>query len=232
MKIDENFLNELNDNSKKLSPQDILDNSINNIFKKKMVYVCSFGTESAIILHMISDIDRSFPIILLNTNYLFKETIEYKDYLIDKFKFSDFKEISPSVEDLKINDSKGTLWKEDPDLCCNIRKVLPLQKELQKYDAWISGRKSYHEEERKNLKFFEYINKKIVVNPLAKVKRDFVNSYFKIHNIERHPLFESGYQSLGCTHCTVKTSKIDSPRSGRWANKIKTECGIHYNLKK
>ena len=232
MKIDENLLNQLNDNSKKLSPQDILDNSINNIFKKKMVYVCSFGTESAIILHMISDIDRSFPIILLNTNYLFKETIEYKDYLIDKFKFSDFKEISPSVEDLKINDSKGTLWKEDPDLCCNIRKVLPLQKELQKYDAWISGRKSYHEEERKNLKFFEYINKKIVVNPLAKVKRDFVNSYFKIHNIERHPLFESGYQSLGCTHCTVKTSKIDSPRSGRWANKIKTECGIHYNLKK
>ena len=232
MKIDENFLNQLNDNSKKLSPQDILDNSINNIFKKKMVYVCSFGTESAIILHMISDIDRSFPIILLNTNYLFKETIEYKDYLIGKFKFSDFKEISPSVEDLKINDSKGTLWKEDPDLCCNIRKVLPLQKELQKYDAWISGRKSYHEEERKNLKFFEYINKKIVVNPLAKVKRDFVNSYFKIHNIERHPLFESGYQSLGCTHCTVKTSKIDSPRSGRWADKIKTECGIHYNLKK
>ena len=232
MKIDENFLNQLNDNSKKLSPQDILDNSINNIFKKKMVYVCSFGTESAIILHMISDIDRSFPIILLNTNYLFKETIEYKDYLIGKFKFSDFKEISPSVEDLKINDSKGTLWKEDPDLCCNIRKVLPLQKELQKYDAWISGRKSYHEEERKNLKFFEYINKKIVVNPLAKVKRDFVNSYFKIHNIERHPLFESGYQSLGCTHCTVKTSMIDSPRSGRWANKIKTECGIHYNLKR
>ena len=232
MKIDENLLNQLNDNSKKLSPQDILDNSINNIFKKKMVYVCSFGTESAIILHMISEIDRSLPIILLNTNFLFKETIEYKDYLIGKFRFSNFKEVSPSIEDLKINDSKGTLWKEDPDLCCNIRKVLPLQKELQKYDAWISGRKSYHEGERTNLKFFEYINKKIVVNPLAKEKQNFVNSYFKIHNIERHPLFESGYQSLGCTHCTVKTSKIDSPRSGRWANKIKTECGIHYNLKK
>ena len=232
MKIDENLLNQLNDNSKKMAPQDILDNSINNIFKKKMVYVCSFGTESAIMLHMISEIDRSLPIILLNTNFLFKETIEYKDYLIGKFKFSNFKEVSPSIEDLKINDSKGKLWKEDPDLCCNIRKVLPLQKELQKYDAWISGRKSYHEGERTNLKFFEYINKKIVVNPLAKEKQNFVNSYFKLHNIERHPLFESGYQSLGCTHCTVKTSMIDSPRSGRWANKIKTECGIHYNLKR
>ena len=232
MKIDENHLCHLNDNSKNLSPQNILENSINNIFKKKMVYVCSFGTESAIILHMISKIDRSFPIILLNTNYLFKETIEYKDYLICKFKFSNFKEISPSIEDLKINDSKGTLWKVDPDLCCNIRKVLPLQKELQKYDDWISGKKSYHQGDRENLEFFEYTNKKIVVNPLAKVNLNFVNSYFKIHNIKRHPLFDSGYLSLGCTHCTVKTSVIDSPRSGRWANKIKTECGIHYNLKK
>jgi len=232
MKIDENFLSQLNDNYKKLSPQNILENSINNIFKRKIVYVCSFGTESAIILHMISEIDRSLPIILLNTNYLFKETIEYKDYLISKFDFLNFKEISPNSEDLKLYDSKGVLWKKNPDLCCNIRKVLPLQKELKKYDAWVSGRKSYHEGERKNLEFFEYINRKIVVNPLAKVNQSFVNSYFKINNIDRHPLFEAGYLSLGCTHCTVKTSVIDSPRSGRWADKIKTECGIHYNLKR
>ena len=181
---------------------------------------------------MISEIDRSLPIILLNTNYLFKETIEYKDYLISKFDFSNFKEISPRAEDLKINDSKGTLWKKDPDLCCNIRKVLPLQKELQKYDAWVSGRKSYHEGERKNLEFFEYINQKIVINPLAKVNQNFVNSYFKLYNIDRHPLFEAGYLSIGCIHCTTKASVTDSPRSGRWADKIKTECGIHYNLKR
>lgn len=232
MKIDENLLNQLNDDNKKLSPQTILENSINDIFKNKIVYVCSFGTESAIILHMISKINRSMPIILLNTNYLFKETIEYKDYLISKFKFSNFKEISPNSEDLKIYDRKGNLWKKNPDLCCNIRKVLPLQKELKKYNAWVSGRKSYHEEERMNLEFFEYINQKIVVNPLAKVNPNFVNSYFKINNIDRHPLFETGYLSLGCTHCTVKTSVIERPRSGRWADKIKTECGIHYNLKR
>ena len=232
MKIDENLLHQLNEHNKNLSPQNILEDSINNIFRKKMVYVCSFGTESAIILHMISEIDRSFPIILLNTNYLFKETIEYKDNLISKLKFSNFKEISPAAEDLKINDSKGTLWKENPDLCCNIRKVLPLQKELKKYDAWVSGRKSYHEGERKNLKFFEYINQKIVVNPLAKVNQNFINSYFKENNLDMHPLYEFGYLSVGCTHCTTKTSSVDSPRSGRWADKIKTECGIHYNLKK
>ena len=64
------------------------------------------------------------------------------------------------------------------------------------------------------------------------MKQSFVNSYFKINNIDRHPLFEAGYLSLGCTHCTVKTSVVDNPRSGRWADKIKTECGIHYNLKR
>ena len=136
MNIDEHLLNQLNDDNKSLLPQNILEDSINNIFRKKMVYVCSFGTESAIILHMISEIDKSLPIILLNTEFLFKETIDYKNYLISKFKFSNFKEISPCTEDLKTKDNKGTLWKENPDLCCNIRKVLPLQKELKKYDAW------------------------------------------------------------------------------------------------
>ena len=232
MNIDENLSNQLNDDYKNLLPQNILDNSINNIFRNKMVYVCSFGTESAIILHMISEVDTSLPIILLNTNYLFKETIDYKNYLIGKFKFTNFKEISPSTEDLKIHDSEGRLWKENPDLCCNIRKILPLQKELKKYDAWISGRKSYQEGDRKNLKFFEYINQKIVVNPLAKVSQNFINLYFKKNNLERHPLYEFGYMSVGCTHCTTKTSSVDNPRSGRWPDKIKTECGIHYNLKR
>jgi len=232
MKIDANLLNQLNNNNQNLSPRNILEDSINNIFKKKIVYVCSFGIESAIILHMISEIDRSLPIVLLNTNYLFKETIDYKDYLISKLKLSNFKEISPSSEDLKINDSGGKLWKDDPDLCCNIRKVLPLQRELKKYDAWISGRKSYHEGERKSLEFFEYINQKIVVNPLAKVNPNFIDSYFITNNINRHPLFQFGFLSVGCTHCTTKSSIIDNPRSGRWAGKIKTECGIHYNLKR
>ena len=112
MKIDKNLVSQLNDNNKSLSPQNILEDSINNFFKKKIVYVCSFGTESAIILHMISEIDRSLPLILLNTNFLFKETIEYKDKLISKFKFSNLKEIFPCANDLKINDSKGVLWKK------------------------------------------------------------------------------------------------------------------------
>lgn len=232
MKIDKNFLNVLNSNSEKSSPQKILNDSITSLFKSKLAYVCSFGTESAIILHMISKIDKNIPIILLNTNFLFDETITYRDYLLKKFKLTNYIEAVPDEEDLKQKDSNDKLWKENPDLCCNLRKVLPLQKKLKFYDAWISGRKSYQEGERKKIKVFENLNNKIVVNPLANSNKVFVDQYFRKNKIKRHPLFEKGYLSIGCVHCTVKALNSSDPRSGRWSNKTKTECGIHYNLDK
>ncbi len=232
MGMAENLLDNLNESCQNMSPQKILRSTIQKIFKNKLVYVCSFGTESAIILHMISEIDNELPIIMLNTNFLFKETIYYKEYLLKKFNLNNCREIFPSKNKLKTSDVNGDLWKTNPDLCCNIRKVIPLHEELKDYEAWISGRKSYHEGERKGIKFFEHLNNKIVVNPLANVDQNFVNSYFEENQIKRHPLFESGYLSIGCIHCTVKAVSQDNPRSGRWLNKIKTECGIHYNLKK
>ena len=127
---------------------------------------------------MISKIDKNIPIILLNTNFLFDETITYRDYLLKKFKLTNYIEAVPDEEDLKKKDSNDKLWKENPDLCCNLRKVLPLQKKLKFYDAWISGRKSYQEGERKKIKVFENLNKKIVVNPLANSNKVFVDQYF------------------------------------------------------
>ena len=86
MRMDVNLLDDLNENYKNKSPQNILRNSIQDVFKEKLVYVSSFGTESAIILHMISKIDNHFPIIMLNTNFLYEETIDYKKYLLKKGK--------------------------------------------------------------------------------------------------------------------------------------------------
>ena len=229
MKLDKNLSDILNENYRDLSPFQILENSIKTDFKNKMVYVCSFGTESAIILHMISRIDKSLPVLLLNTNFLFEETIIYKNYLLKKLDLKNFKEIYPDKNDLKVNDSKNSLWKSDPDSCCNIRKVLPLKKDLENYSAWVSGRKAYHEGERKKIKSFEILDEKIVINPLANVEKDFVNSYFENNKIDRHPLFEKGYLSIGCIHCTEKTFNSADPRSGRWSNTLKTECGIHYS---
>ena len=228
---DINFLKNLNNTFKKSDPEEILTATLTRIFKNNVAYVCSFGSESAIILHMISKIDTKIPIILINTEFLFKETIEYKNYLIKKFNFKNCKEIFPNSSDLSEIDKHADLWNSNPDLCCNIRKVLPLTKELRKYSAWISGRKSYHKGERSLLENFEQLNGKVVINPLALVNRSFIDSYFSKNKIKKHPLFTKGYLSIGCTHCTVKSFNIKNPRSGRWSNKMKTECGIHYNLK-
>lgn len=227
-----NLLKKLNRSFKKLSPIEILGESINVVFKNKITYVCSFGTESAIILHMISKIDKNLQIILINTNFLFNETHQYKDYLMNRFDLNNLKEIFPDSNDLLLRDSKNVLWQTDQDNCCNIRKVMPLQKELKNYNAWISGRKSYHDDERTNLPILEIVNSKIVVNPLANVTKEFVDLYFEKENINRHPLFQKGYLSIGCIHCTKRTTNPDNIRSGRWSNKIKTECGIHYDKNK
>ena len=82
-----------------------------------------------------------------------------------------------------------------------------------------------------NLKPFELLNEKIVVNPLINIKKEEVENYFQINNLPKYPLFNHGYLSIGCKHCTFKTNDKRNIRSGRWKNKIKTECGIHLNRK-
>ena len=208
-------------------PISILEHSILNLFKNKIVYVCSFGTESAIILHLISKISKDIPILILNTHFLFEETIKYKDDLLKLLGLRNCHEVFPDDKLLKKFDSDNDLWKTEVDKCCNLRKVLPLEKSLTNFEAWISGRKTYHLAERKNLKAFEIINKKIVVNPLFKSSKDFVENYFLLNELPKHPLVAKGYLSIGCKHCTIKTNNIKDLREGRWSDKTKTECGIH-----
>ena len=231
MECNSKYVDFLNKNFLGRDPYDILEKTINDIFKGKLVYVCSFGTESAVILHMISRIEKNLPILMLNTNFLFNETISYKDYILDKLNLKNFTELFPENSDLLSYDKKNILWKSNPDACCNIRKVLPLQKELKKYTTWISGKKGYQSDSRKKIMIFELINEKIVINPMANIKKEYISKYFKLHGLKKHPLYESGYHSVGCVHCTSKTIDPNEPRSGRWSGNIKTECGIHINFK-
>ncbi len=217
----------INEFLSKKEPEVILREVIKNLFKNKIAYVCSFGTESAIILHLISKIDNNLPIVMLNTHFLFDETIQYKDKLLDILNLSNYNEVFPDEEDLNKNDKKNNLWKKDVDECCKIRKVIPLENSIKSFDAWISGKKPYHLNDRQNLDVCELINKKFVINPLFNTSREFVDSYFVENNLPKHPLQKKGFLSIGCTNCTVKASNINDPRSGRWSDKIKTECGIH-----
>ena len=95
---------------------------------------------------------------------------------------------------------------------------------MKDFEAWVSGRKSYHLGERQKLKAFEKLNNKVVVNPLFRSTQDFVENYFLLNSLPKHPLEVKGYLSIGCTHCTIKTKNIKNIRDGRWSDNNKTEC--------
>ena len=206
---------------------EIIRISINFFSKKKICYVCSFGAESAIILHMISKIDKSFPIIFLNTSKLFQETIIYKNLLKDFFQLKNIIEIFPSKHKISKYDPNGELWSSDPDMCCDLRKVIPLNSVLSNFDAWFSGRKSYHNEERKKQNIIEIQDDKFLISPLINWERSKINEYFAKFNIPPHPLKQKGFSSIGCKNCTIKSQDELNVRSGRWVSFQKTECGIH-----
>jgi phosphoadenosine phosphosulfate reductase len=193
----------------------------------KIALVSSFGTESAILLHMISRIDKATPIVFLDTGKLFAETLEYRDALVAQLGLTDVRVIRPSGKQLAAYDPDGRLWRKDPDLCCAIRKTNPLDGALEGFDAWITGRKRSQGGSRTNMNLVEAgPDGRSTVNPLAFWDDMAIETYFSRHNLPRHPLQAEGYTSIGCASCTALPKDGDK-RSGRWAGLDKTECGIH-----
>ncbi len=214
----------------KLNAVNILKVMIKDIFHGKIVVTSSFGAESIVILHLVSKVDRNTPIVFLNTGKLFPETLEYVDEVRDKLELNKIKILNPDPYELKIQDKNNNLYKINPDLCCHLRKVVPLQKALQNYDAWINGRKKFHGFERKNIKQIEKANGLIKINPLYNWDFQDIKKYINDNKLPEHPLIKKGYKSIGCIPCTSKVADDEPQRSGRWNNKKKTECGIHtYN---
>ena len=124
-------------------------------------------------------------------------------------------------------DSDGTLWSRDPDACCALRKVLPLDAALVGFDAWISGRKRFHGGGRAALETIESDGQRIKISPLAHWTQDDIERYLTRHDLPRHPLAAEGFASLGCLTCTRRVAAGETVRAGRWADADKTECGIH-----
>jgi len=197
-------------------------------FNGRLAVVSSFGSESAVLLHMVSEVDRATPIILLDTGKLFWETLSYRSMLIDALGLSDVRSIQPDTADLAANDPTGTLHASNGDLCCHIRKTIPLEKALTGFDVVVSGRKRYHGGERRNLTPLSIEGSRIKAEPLAGFSALDIQLYMATHKLPRHPLTEIGYFSIGCEPCTVQGGSADDPRAGRWNGTSKTECGIHW----
>lgn len=207
--------------------KEILRIAIRDLFEGEIALVSSFGADSSVLLHLVSQIDRSTPVVFVDTGKLFGETKRYRDDLIDRLGLTDVRSVSPDADDLAVHDPKGHLWVSDNDQCCHIRKVLPLQRALGVFSAWISGRKRHQSATRASLPFFEVDEGRIKVNPLADWRAADILQYAKDHDLPPHPLVAEGYPSIGCMPCTDKVAPGEDPRAGRWRGMGKVECGIH-----
>jgi phosphoadenosine phosphosulfate reductase len=193
----------------------------------RVAVVSSFGTESAVLLHLVAEADRSIPVIFVDTLKMFDETLAYRETLIERFGLTNNSVITPDPAVLAAKDENGLRWSYDPDGCCAIRKVEPLARAKRGLDSWISGRKAFQSVTRQNLPRFEVEDGRLKINPLGDWTKDDLEAYFEKHDLPRHPLEAAGFLSVGCQPCTSPVLPGEDPRAGRWRGWDKTECGIH-----
>jgi phosphoadenosine phosphosulfate reductase len=210
-----------------LDGYELLRVMIEEEFPGQIAVSSSFGSESVVVLDMVSRIDRATPIIFLDTGKLFDETLTYRERVISQLGLSEVRTVRPQENDLERWDTDGNLWQSDADSCCHIRRVLPLDQILHSFDAWITGRKGYHGKSRVSLETIEAVDGKVKINPLARWSRERVEATIDARALPRHPLVSRGYASIGCWPCTRAVAPGEGIRSGRWHGSEKTECGIH-----
>ena len=209
------------------TPLEILRAMIQEEFPGKVALVSSFGAESAALLHLISQVDKNAPVVFLDTGKLFGETKRYRDQLIKMLGLTGVQSVTPDPAALAARDPKGVLWSQNPDACCALRKVEPLERALKPYDAWFTGRKAFQAASRAALPLFETENGRVKINPIVAWTKTDVENYFVAHDLPRHPLEADGYLSIGCMPCTSRVEPGEDARAGRWRGSDKVECGIH-----
>jgi phosphoadenosine phosphosulfate reductase len=206
----------------------ILRLAMTEAFPEAITLVSSFGTESALLLDMAAEIDRAVPVVFLDTGKIFPETLEYRNALVSQLGLTDIRVVRPGASQVMRQDPDGSLWRQDADRCCSIRKTLPLQTALEGFNAWITGRKRFQSATRQSVGLFEAdVSGRIKVNPLAFWSANKIAADFDNRGLPRHPLEAFGFLSVGCTTCTVPVADGQERRAGRWAGQAKTECGIH-----
>ncbi|MFZ5691641.1 MAG: phosphoadenylyl-sulfate reductase [Pseudomonadota bacterium] len=209
------------------SPETVIEKAIESVPAGRLAIVSSFGTESAVLLKYVADVDPGLPVLFIDTGMLFDETLDYRDRLIDFFRLTDVRSLKPKIELVERLDPDRDLWLRDTDSCCHIRKVRPLSDALGAFDGWVNGRKRFHGDARAGIAHVECDGRMLKFNPLAALSRAEVEAVFEAEGLPRHPLEKLGFSSVGCMPCTSRTSPGEAPRAGRWRNQNRTECGIH-----
>lgn len=198
---------------------------------KHMFATSSFQTHSLPLLHIISRAQLGVDIVFLNTGYLFPETLQFRDHIARLLDLN-LIDCRPSVPKSEQRTSNGRLlFAADPEKCCYLNKVAPLEPYLRQYDIWISGVRSEQTFTRSKLAEEQSAPYGTLrYHPMLTWNEGEVQKYRELHGLPEHPLDAEGYVSIGCMPCTIRHFRNSQDRSGRWHGQAKTECGLHTDL--
>lgn len=188
---------------------------------EEVMLTSSFAATSAILLKIFSDVNKDQPVFFIDTGYHFEDTLTYKENLTNTYGLN-VKSISALKEEHEFTLQDKT-WQKNPDHCCYINKVKPLDLIKKNYTLWVSGLMEWQSDHRATLNIFEERGDILKFYPLLDVNQEERDNFIKEHELPFHPLIAKGYSSIGCSHCTSP----GEDRSGRWNNNPKTECGLH-----
>lgn len=205
----------------------LLSRAMTGKFAGRFAVVSSFGADSAVLLALVAEIDRSVPVLFLETGMHFPETLTYRDELAARLGLTDVRSIAPDPATVAVRDPQGDLHRYIPDDCCAVRKVAPLTRAVAPFAAWATGRRRDQAATRARLPFVETVDGRQKFNPLADWSAERVGAELVRRDLPRHPLVARGFLSIGCAPCTRAVRPGEDPRAGRWAGHAKTECGIH-----
>ncbi len=192
-------------------------------FGERMCLTCSWQRQSSVLVHMISELGLDVPIVELDTQVLFPETYETRDRLVRRYGLE--------LRSFRPIDAPDRLWETDPDRCCSLRKVEPLERALADYGAWITGIRREQSPARAHAQKVEWSERYGVwkIQPLVDWDAKRVQAYLHVNEVPYNPLHDRGYPSIGCIPCTRAVSPGEDERAGRWSGSAKLECGIHVN---
>ena len=189
--------------------------------EKEVLVTSSFGSTSIMLLHILSKLKPGFPVHFVDTGYHFEETIAYKNQIQEQL---NLQVLDVRAEERKHRFTKDNeTWRYNQDLCCSINKVSPVDELKKNYKVWVSGLLRFQNANRQKMQVFEKKQDIIKFHPMLDMSQEEVALYMQIYDLPVHPLVPQGYDSIGCTHCTVK----GTGRTGRWMNTSKMECGLH-----
>lgn len=212
-----------------------IESKINEYKKdnKKLFVSSSFQTHSIPMLHIISLIDNTIPVLFLNTGYLFPKTIIYKDQIANLYNLNVIDVKSATPRNMQKDHNGRLLFASDPDFCCHLNKVQPMEPFLYQYDVWINGVRADQNANRANMKEEQATPQRAMrYHPMLHWTKQMIWQYIKENKLPQHPLENEGYTSIGCEPCTRKIdpNMMQDERMARWFGLNKTECGLHTEL--